>query len=320
MNSNANASFMQQDNVEMLWDVLKGSVIYELMPKDERVLFRQHVVENVRGFYNKETTSDPTQNLMTMNKKFIETMINSLKQATSKPKQQMQRPDPLHTAKHIQDDRQQQFERKLTQKKEEFDNAINVKVPPAPNFTDQADTPISEMESLIAKTVAQRNFDMEKIHKMNASNPASQQFLSAQDTSLKNEKQRDNDNALKQIKISKEDIGQKYVEPSVIHLKTPMPLPPPPPPPSYSPSYSPPPLIKRITINEELNETHYYNSAASNHNNVNNVDINVGENMSLNNIFLKLKQIPVVPTVQEQLDAINKRLDDMQRDIDQLKR
>jgi hypothetical protein len=297
---------MQQDNVEMLWDVLKDSVIYELMPRDERVLFRQHVVENVRGFYNKETTSDPTQNLMTMNKKFIGVMLNSLKTPASTPKQ-VERPPELHTAKHIQDDRQQQFERKLTQKKEEFDNAINVKVPPAPNFTDQADTPISEMESLIAKTVAQRNFDMEKIHKMNASNPASQQFLSAQDTSLKNEKQRDNDNALKQIKISKEDIGQKYVEPSVIHLKTPPPLP-------------PPPLIKRITINEELNETHYYNSAASNHNNVNNVDINVGENMSLNNIFLKLKQIPVVPTVQEQLDAINKRLDDMQRDIEQLKR
>ena len=305
---------MQQDNVEMLWDVLKDSVIYEFMPKDERVLFRQHVVENVRGFYNKEQASNPSQNLMTMNKKFIEVMLNSLKTPASKKNQQMQRPPPdLHTAKHIQDDRQQQFERQLTQKKEEFDNAINVKVPPAPNFSDKADTPISEMESLIAKAVAQRNFEMDQIHKLNASNPGSQQFLSAQDTSLKSEKQRDNDNALKQIKISKEDIGQKYVEPNVIHLK------------ASTQQQQQQPLPKRITINEDLNETHYYNSPASSqynsqhnsqHNNVNDMD----EGVSINNIFLKLKQIPVVPTVQEQLDAINKRMDAMQREIEQLKR
>lgn len=307
-NANANASFMQQNNVEMLWDVLKDSVIYELMPKDDRVLFRQHVVENVRGFYNKERHE--SQSLMDMNKKFIEVMLNSLKQTTaSTQKQQMQRPPPdLHTAKHIQDDRQQQFERKLTQKKEEFDNAINVKVPPAPNFTDQLDTPISEMETLIAKAVAQRNYEMEQIHKLNSSNPGSQQFLSAQDTSLKSEKQRDNDNALKQIKISKEDIGQKYVEPSVIHLKAPTKV---------------EPQAKRITINEELNETHYYNNGNhnSNQNNVVLPTINAAdENVSLTNIFLKLKQIPAPPTVQDQLDAINKRLDAMQRDIEQLKR
>lgn len=299
---------MQQDNVEMLWDVLKDSVIYEFMPKDDRVLFRQHVIDNVRGFYNKEQASNPSQNLMTMNKKFIEVMLNSLKTPASTPKQ-AKRPPDLHTAKHIQDDRQQQFERKLTQKKEEFDNAINVKVPPAPNFSDKADTPISEMESLIAKAVAQRNYEMEQIHKLNASNPGSQQFLSAQDTSLKSEKQRDNDNALKQIKISKEDIGQKYVEPSVIHLKAPA-------------QQQQQPLAKRITINEDLNETHYYNNVSSSqqnrsHNNVNN---DMDEVMSLNNIFLKLKQIPAPPTVEQKLDAINKRLDDMQRAIDQMSR
>lgn len=304
MNANATPQFMQQENVEMLWDVLKDSVIYEFMPKDERVLFRQHVVENVRGFYNKERHE--TQSLMEMNKKFIEVMLNSLKQAT--PVKQMQKPDALYTAKHIQDDRQQQFERQLTQKKEEFDNAINVKVPPAPNFTDQLDKPISEMESLIAKAVAQRNYEMEQIHKLNSNNPASQQFLSAQDTSLKNEKQRDNDNALKQIKISKEDIGQKYVEPSVIHLKAPT-------------KANMQTEAKRITINEELNETHYYNSvAASKRNSDNNINNDVDESVSLNNIFLKLKKLPAALTVQEQLDAINKRLDAMQRDIEQFKR
>ena len=302
-NANLNASFMQQDNIEMLWDVLKDSVIYEFMPKDDRVLFRQHVIDNVRGFYNKEQASNPSQNLMTMNKKFIEVMLNSLKTPASKKNQQMQRPPPdLHTAKHIQDDRQQQFERQLTQKKEEFDNAINVKVPPAPNFSDKADTPISEMESLIAKAVAQRNYEMEQIHKLNASNPGSQQFLSAQDTSLKSEKQRDNDNALKQIKISKEDIGQKYVEPSVIHLKAPA-------------QQQQQPLAKRITINEDLNETHYYNNVSSSQQNRSHNKV-----MSLNNIFLKLKQIPAPPTVEQKLDAINKRLDDMQRAIDQMSR
>ena len=44
------------------------------------------------------------------------------------------------------------------------------------------------MEQLIARTLQQRNFDIEQIHSQNTSTPTSTSWLSSKDTSLKTEK------------------------------------------------------------------------------------------------------------------------------------
>jgi hypothetical protein len=84
------------------------------------------------------------------------------------------------------------------------------KIPEKPKFADDMDKPISEMEDLIAKTLAQRNFDISQIQ-MNIDKEKVDNFLKAQDTSIKAEKMGShkyniNDNEVKFIKIGSEDI------------------------------------------------------------------------------------------------------------------
>jgi hypothetical protein len=85
-----------------------------------------------------------------MNKKFLTVFLSSGR-------------TPV-TSEEIQQTKKAQFERELNAKQQEFHEAVNKVVPPVPKFQDDMDTPISEMERLIAETIAQRNFEMEQIH------------------------------------------------------------------------------------------------------------------------------------------------------------
>ena len=78
------------------------------------------------------------------------------------------------------------FDKQLNQKRQEFESAITLKKPTPPIFEDSKmlDKPISNMEELIAQTMAQRNFDISNI----GSAPSSD-WLSPVSTSVKVEKQ-----------------------------------------------------------------------------------------------------------------------------------
>lgn len=78
------------------------------------------------------------------------------------------------------------FDKQLNQKRQEFESAITLKKPTPPIFEDSKmlDKPISNMEELIAQTMAQRNFDISNI-----SSSKSSDWLSPISTSVKVEKQ-----------------------------------------------------------------------------------------------------------------------------------
>lgn len=298
--------FINRDNMQMIWDVLRETDIYESLPNEKRGEFQQSVIANMNKFYNKEKNSPSkyqTQDLITMNKGFIESMISELSLSSHDDLPPLKLKPPINyndhpnnninniakplmvTAKDIQAERQTQFESRLNKQREDFDSVINVKKPPLPEFADKLDQPpISEMESLIAKTIAQRNFEMDQIQKTFASSSiTNSSFLEAKDTSLKTEKQRDYEQTLKYIKIEKEELGQNYVEPSVIDL------------------------TKRSENTANINA----NSNAT----------SLG---AMDNIFSKLKQKPVLPEVSESfetkvlfaLDALNKRMDELSKKVD----
>lgn len=316
--------FINRDNMQMIWDVLRETDIYESLSNEKRGEFQQSVIANMNKFYNKEKNSPSkyqTQDLITMNKSFIESMISELsltnqddlpplklKPPTNSPA--MSKP-LMVTAKDIQAERQTQFESRLNKQREDFDSVINVKKPPLPEFADKMDDqPISEMESLIAQTIAQRNFEMDQIQKtFAASSITNSSFLEAKDTSLKTEKQRDYEQTLKYIKIEKEELGQNYVEPSVIDL-------------SKRNDNS----GKKLIINEQDNETYYYNDLKKQ----NNINANSNSNSSsigtMDNIFSKLKQKPAQIKTSPQdsfetkvltaLDALNKRMEELSKKVD----
>jgi len=316
--------FINRDNMQMIWDVLRETDMYESLSNEKRGEFQQSVIANMNKFYNKEKNSPSkyqTQDLITMNKSFIESMISELSLSShddlpplklKPPTNYNENPNnsanamskPLMvTAKDIQAERQTQFESRLNKQREDFDSVINVKKPPLPEFADKLDDPpISEMESLIAQTIAQRNFEMDQIQKsFSSSATTNSAFLEAKDTSLKTEKQRDYEQTLKYIKIEKEELGQKYVEPSVIDL-----------------SKRNENLSKKLIINEQDNETYYYNDLKKQSNS------NATNVVTMDNIFSKLKQKPLPPEVSESfetkvltaLEALNKRMDELSKKVD----
>ena len=93
------------------------------------------------------------------------------------------------TAEELHAERIGEFEKQLSQKQNEFSSLMIQEKPEELNFSDVKDSPIgSEMEQLIARTLQQRNFDIEQIHSQNTSTPTSTSWLSSKETSLKAEK------------------------------------------------------------------------------------------------------------------------------------
>ena len=91
-------------------------------------------------------------------------------------------------------ERKTHFEKDLAKKQNEFISAMNVPVPEAPNFSDnKKDEPIGEMASILAQTIAQRNYDIDQLHN-NVNKGEVEKWIKGENTSTK------------YIKIDKENI------------------------------------------------------------------------------------------------------------------
>jgi hypothetical protein len=149
---------------------------------------------NIKAFYEVEKVK--TTQLIDLNKKYILLILNYIKKnyphkIPNKIKIFNEEPEnELIKYEELQNDRKTQFEKDLIKKQEEFENTINVKPPPVPEFSDKyEDKPISEMNLLIKEITSKRNYDVEQIN-YNYQNNGNQvnNWLKPQDTSIKSEK------------------------------------------------------------------------------------------------------------------------------------
>jgi hypothetical protein len=206
--------FLTKGNVETIWEVLQD----EKLPNMNRHVF----INNIKLFGEKERTTGLT--LYQMNTKFIMQFkdfmvkeyqlqqrslkqqqthqqqsqkqnngqnINNNKQSDGPIRLNIQENDTNYsiTAEELHAERIGEFEKQLSQKQNEFSSLMTQEKPEELNFSDVKDTPIgSEMEQLIARTLLQRNFDIEQIHSQNTSTNATTSWLSSKETSLKAEK------------------------------------------------------------------------------------------------------------------------------------
>ena len=73
--------------------------------------------------------------------------------------------DNEYTFEDIQNKKRELFNEELNKKQKEFSSFNQVIIPPPLKFNEDIDKPISEMEQLIAKTIAERTLDIETIQK-----------------------------------------------------------------------------------------------------------------------------------------------------------
>ena len=209
--------FLKSENIDLLWEILIDDP-FSYIPQDEMGKFRSYFMNETTLFYNTYSNSPEIKNnnLMSLNQIFLRKIVQQSKPQLERqqPRQQQQQQQPqqqqLYKAEDIQTDRINKFELDLNKKRQEFENSITLQKPPVPTFEDKKSEhiPINEMEALIAQTLLQRNYDISNIQPIN--NNAN--WLQPTETSIKMENQTSNNNAIKYIKIGREQLPSLTTE------------------------------------------------------------------------------------------------------------
>lgn len=205
------STFLDNDNVQMLWEVIIDDPTVAQNTTTQQVFTRI-----VPEFYEREKFK--YKNLMEMNKQFISVLVDLLSSQDNKNKQQQQPSKPKITFEELQQERVSQFENALNIKQQEFTQAMALPLPPTPIFTDsQKDEPLTEMEKIIQQTIAERNLEMEKIQKELSRAQGTVQhgdsWLKGQSTSIKEQKEQEKQEALNSINAPKTiQIGKEIKE------------------------------------------------------------------------------------------------------------
>ena len=221
--------FLTKQNVDLLWEVIIDDDLFKNKPKELINQIGSIFTQNLRGF--NEAEKNNSSNLMSMNKRFIGLMLNHSRSIIISNKNPVKTKD-LITSSDLQTERISQFEKDLSQRQNEFTNAMSLPVPPVPKFSDNnLDEPISEMELAIKKAVEQRNYDIEQVNKTLSKSNNADSWLKPQETSVKAEKiiplknQKSDyvqesfvQNYLKTIKIDNENIENTVIKKDIIDL------------------------------------------------------------------------------------------------------
>lgn len=157
------ASFITNENIDLLWEIiLEEEFIRKVVSREKIVEFRNYFIVQIKEFHN--ATAKLNIPLVQLNKQFITNFMMVLQPppaaTPNTPNKQ------LYTSQEIQAERKSQFESDFTQKQNEFTRAMSVPVPEIPKFGEDLDKPIgSAMDELIAKTLAERNYEIQQIQR-----------------------------------------------------------------------------------------------------------------------------------------------------------
>lgn len=176
-------SFLTNDNMNLLWEVIIDEDILKNRSKDVIDIVHEMFQTNINGFYDIEKRKSTS--LIELNKKYIMLILNYVNNIIVRSNKAKDEP---HTHDDIQKDRRSQFDQELTIKQQEFTASMTVPVPKTPNFNDSLAQPLSDIEEDIKKLTEQRKYDIEQVNYNKADD-----WLKPKETSIKGEKIQPND-------------------------------------------------------------------------------------------------------------------------------
>lgn len=178
--------FINNKNLSMLWEVLLDELHININSSNSGP-----IVQNIKTVFDGNVNlfkvrANPNAGLMNLNKQFLNQLLIAVNQLFPNLKQeQLQQQnikkinisdeiltsneiltiDEPYKVEDIQSARQTDFEKQLINKRTEFENSINGKKPKPIDFSDKVEPElkITEMEALIAETMAKRKFDIEQL-------------------------------------------------------------------------------------------------------------------------------------------------------------
>lgn len=307
-------SFLTNENMKLLWDVLMDNEIFQNKPREFLLKINTLFNENISDFYEKEKTN--FSSLLELNKKFISLFIRYIQQINSKPEIKTNKSsNTFITHQEIQANRINEFEKNLNLVKQDFTNAMALPVPPTPEFKDKIEEPMTELELEIKKTMAQRNYDIEVIHNniqtlSNEFTTNSSNWLKGQETSIKKEKlsftekkiptPTPSEIPIKYIKIENNNLDNSILKKDIIDLN--------------------PNKEKHISWNLDLstsyyNDTTYYSKDKEYKKNEKNEKNDI---INENTLFEKLKKVENNSKVSSEDSNFGKRIDGLETRLEKI--
>lgn len=210
------SEFIEKNNVAMLWEVISDEENFKFLTKDIQENVYQLFLNNIRDFFNNEKTK--SQSLVDMNKKYILLIINYIKNNFNiQPNKITIHKEPVKetiTYEEIQNERRSKFNKDLNDRQEEFKEAMEIKAPPVPNFSDKdSDEPIKDMDKILKRIQAQRNYEIEGINSSQTLYENVDSWLKPLETSVKSEKfkpveQTNNYSRFEFLKTTEDDVNK----------------------------------------------------------------------------------------------------------------
>jgi hypothetical protein len=155
---------LSEQNKELLWNILSSNKAFVNIPESKfpnvKAIFESNITkifnENKEIFISNYKTGDSKNIVMQLNKIILQNImldINSLKKSLLKP---------LDIKDIYKNEKLEEFDKELLEKKVSFTNLITKKVPDAIDFSETKDSPLenNSMNELLERIQRERNNDV----------------------------------------------------------------------------------------------------------------------------------------------------------------
>jgi hypothetical protein len=155
---------VSEQNKELLWNILSSNNAFVNIPESKfsnvKVIFESNITktfnENKEAFISNYKTGDSKNIVMQLNKIILQNImldINAFKKSLLVP---------VHIKDIYKNEKSEEFEKELLEKKESFTNLITKRVPEAINFSETKDTPLenNNINELLERIQRERNNDV----------------------------------------------------------------------------------------------------------------------------------------------------------------
>jgi hypothetical protein len=306
-----NIDFITSENIEMIWEIILDDIKDRIKTQEQQSNARGFFINQARIFFEREKSTQ--QGLMQMNKQFISQIMKSFNGQGPSQNPNQKQSKPIFKAEDIQAERLNAFERGLEEKKNDFLNAMTIPKPDAPNFSDNTlDAPIGgAMEELIARTLAQRNFEIEVLNKSSNKDDV-EKWLKPTETSIKTEKiQQKQQNDAQMDEKQKQYQYKNNPTPRFIQIGDELPI-----------------NKKQLTWGEnkeyefneitlEINQIPSYNPNSMREIEDNTI-INRSKTIKTNDIFSKLKSVKEEPPLSSEIALLNNRISNLENKMEKI--
>jgi len=155
---------LSEQNKELLWNILSSNKAFVNIPESKfsniKAIFESNITkifnENKEIFTSNYKTGDSKNIVMQLNKIILQNImldINAFKKSLLVP---------VHIKDSYKNDKSDEFEKELLEKKESFTNLITKRVPEAIDFSETKDTPLenNNINELLERIQRERNNDV----------------------------------------------------------------------------------------------------------------------------------------------------------------